>query len=373
MRVTFHQPDVELATRIARPSLNPIMPIYGHLLLEAQNDHLRLTAVAPESYVIVTVGAQVSQPGAIAVPSRLFSDLISLLQPSQLEMWTSGHQLHIVQGEYIARISCLSAEEFPALDNESFVPLAEVDSTTFREAMAQVGFCVSGSGIPVFSGILMERKAGEGITAVATDSFRMAVCSFSASGLQEFRAVVPAKIVKEVSQVCSYVPSAFPIRLSATQDMRRIMFDLVFPERFALQRAIFVSQLIPGSYPDYSQIIPNERTVRVTVSASELMNACLVAQIFASSRALQITTNSAKQQLQICASSPEGTGEVKIAARIVGGEAQFAINSEYVVEMLRAIRASEVVIDFLNPVRPVCFRIPGRDDWVGIIMPLVSA
>lgn len=372
MRLTCQRSDIEHATWIARTASNPIMPIYGHLLLEAQDDRVRLTAATPESCVIAEIGAQVSRPGAIAVPSRLFSELVSALQLPQVEIWSSGRQLHVAQGGHQTCISCLDASEFPPLDSDSLVYLGEVDSVTFRESAAQVWFCTSASGPPVFSGILMERRPNEEkITMVATDSFRMAVRSFPASGTQEFSMVVPAKIIKEVGYACA-VPAAFPVQLFAAKDMRRVVFHLRFPEGFALLRASFVSQLLSCSYPDYLQLIPRNYATRIVVDAGMFAHSCRIVQLFTPSP-LQFTASVAEQQLRIYASSPEGTGESKIAARVEGEDAQFVLGSEFVMEMLRAVREPEVAIDFQDPVRPVCFRVPGRDDWISIIMPMVPS
>ena len=64
-----------------------VLPITQHVLVEATEGHLKLSATDAETIAMTyTIRANVTQPGSITLPSRLLSDFVATLPRDEIEM-----------------------------------------------------------------------------------------------------------------------------------------------------------------------------------------------------------------------------------------------------------------------------------------------
>src|SRR6266567_2423520 len=72
------------------------LPILLHLLLETREGRLNLSATDLEIGIETSITASVEEDGAIAVPARMFIELINSLPAGKLVLEVKGNQLEVV-------------------------------------------------------------------------------------------------------------------------------------------------------------------------------------------------------------------------------------------------------------------------------------
>ncbi|MBI4789308.1 MAG: hypothetical protein HY782_19935 [Chloroflexi bacterium] len=98
------------------------LPALTHVLLQAVvptegEPRLKLMATNLDLMMTCSIAAQVEQPGAIAVPARLFTDFVNALPSERIEMQLNEEKqtLHLKCGPQTAKVKGIPAQEFPVM------------------------------------------------------------------------------------------------------------------------------------------------------------------------------------------------------------------------------------------------------------------
>lgn len=100
---------------------NPTHPVLANVLLVAEPGRLGLAVFDLSLGMQVWIPAEVEIPGSITLPARFFSDIVSRLPNSAIEITTDGPAVTLTCGSGHYQMQGLEAEEFPALPTLSEV------------------------------------------------------------------------------------------------------------------------------------------------------------------------------------------------------------------------------------------------------------
>ncbi|MBI1872215.1 DNA polymerase III subunit beta, partial [Candidatus Collierbacteria bacterium] len=150
------------------------LPILSTILISAGKDGLTLSTTDLELSFRVKVRAKVSEEGEIAVPGKLFFDLIATLPAGTIEMRAEKEALVLSGDSVKVDIMGQQASEFPSLPVASGKGLT-MDIGEFGEKVERVGVAAArDESRPVLSGLLWALGGGV-LTLVATDGYRLGV------------------------------------------------------------------------------------------------------------------------------------------------------------------------------------------------------
>ena len=65
-----------------------------------------------------------------------------------------------------------------------------------------------------------------------------------------------------------------------------------------------------------------------------------------------------------------GSEEDELKIKLKGGENSIALNSEYLLDVFSNITGEEVILEMDTSLTPIKIKVPGKDDYLHIIMPL---
>ena len=132
-----------------------------------------------------------------------------------------------------------------------------------------------------------------------------------------------------------------------------------------------MSRLIEGTYPNYSQVIPEQSNTQVTVAGRELLERTRGVAIFARDSANVVRIKTEAGEISISANTTEvGSSEASVKAEIDGADIQIAFNSRYLLDVLGLIGSDKVTLSFNGPHSPGVVKPAGRDDYTYVIMPV---
>jgi len=373
MRVSCLQENLAKGLSIVGRAASPrsTLPILSHILLTTEGGRLRLSATNLEIGINCWIGARVEEEGAIAVPARTLIDLVSALPPDRVEMEgvVRTMSLNLRCGRSEANIRGMDAVEFPPVPVPEGEGGVRIDPEVLRTAIAQVAFAAAtDEARPILTGVLI-RLEGERLTMAAADGYRLSVrtATLPEPVAEPLSVVVPARAMTELARISGEQDE--PVFVTVTPDHNRILFQLT--------DVVLVSQLIPGTFPDYEQIIPHERKTHTVVSTSDLLKACRTAQIFAREGAyiaqLHVHPGSELEpgRLVVSATSAETGDDVsELDATIEGDPIEIAFNVRYLIDVLSVIGSPQVALDTISPSRPGVIRPVGEEDFVHVVMPM---
>jgi len=211
---------------------------------------------------------------------------------------------------------------------------------------------------------------GEKLTMAAADGFRLSVRNavLSTPVSAPVSAIVPAQALKELARVATDAEE--PIYMVLPKGRGQVIFRVKDVE--------VVSQLIDGTFPDYSQIIPRSYKSRTLVSTASLLKACKQAEIFAreGSNVARFNIKETRGEMQpseveISAISEEtGKNETIVEATVDGGGLLIAFNVKFLREALEVIRTPNVALETSAPNAPGVVKPVGEEDFLHVIMPM---
>lgn len=339
-------------------STRPGIPALTGVLLSVDQQGLTLTTTDLEVTTQVSLPVDASEEGVALIPARLVADMVKSLPPDTVEIRTDGSQAQVACRSFEGTLRLLPAEDFPAL-REPEGTAVKVEAAAFAEAVGQVARAASrDEARPVLTGILMEANR-EGLTMVATDSYRLAVREVSATGQGEATALVPERALAEAG------------RAAAGEEKGEV--EIILGEAQAAFRAgtlRLTSRLIEEQFPNYRQLLPEPGENRLGAGRQELLEAVRRVGLLArESSPVRLELNALG--VRLTSSSPDlGEAVEAVEAKYQGDDLTVAFNPNYLGDGLAGVTADRVEVEFRDGLKPAVIRGEGAEAFTYLVMPV---
>lgn len=347
------------------------LPITNNVLLATENGRLKLAATNLEVAIVHWIGAQVEEEGAITVPARVLTEFVNSLPNDRVELMTAeeSRSLEMKCARFEARLSGMDADDFPPIPEVTEGIQAKLEPERLRQTVSRVVFAAATEDSrPVLTGVNTEISESTMVLAAA-DGFRLSVDK--APLLEEVgeavTVIVPARALGEVSRLIG--ESKDPIVITVNQGKSQILFEM--------DDVRLVSQLVQGSFPNYSQLIPQERTTTTTVDVEDFLRATRAASIFARDASGIVRLQSApvdgesKGSLLVSARAEEvGDDQGEIDAEVEGPDSKIAFNSKYLTDVLAVVAKGKVTLETNSPSSPGLIRPVDDSEFIHVVMPM---
>ena len=347
------------------------LPITNNVLLATDEGRLKLVATNLEMAISYWMGAKIDDEGAITVPARLLTEFVSSLPSDTISIHLSPQTktLGLKCARFEARISGVDAKEFPPIPSVDEGITTEVEVEALRQAINQVVFAAATEeSRPVLTGVCTQFE-NKTLTLAAADGFRLAVFKMPIKDKvsQKIEVIIPARTLAELNRLMGDQEEAVTVTLNPNKS--QVLFRLKSTE--------LVSQLVQGTFPNYTQLIPQSYNTRMIVSVADFLRATKTASIFARDGSgivrLVITPGGESNpgKLSVSARSEEIGDDVgEIDATVEGADAKIAFNGKYLTDVLSVLRESQVALETTSPSSPGLLRPVGTDNYTHVVMPM---
>jgi DNA polymerase III subunit beta len=339
-------------------STRPGIPALTGVLMTVGEGELALTTTDLEVTSEVRIPVEAKEDGNALVPARLLADMVKALAPDAVDFETDGSQAKVACRSFEGTLRCLAAEDFPAVRDVEGIRVT-VDAGAFAEGVGQVARAASrDEARPVLTGVLVEASR-EGVTMVATDSYRLAVRELRATGDGEARALIPERAIAEAGR--------------AAAGDERGQVELIIGEAqtaFRVGTLRMTSRLIEGEFPNYRQLLPEPGQNRLSTGRVELLEAVRRVGLLArESSPVRLEMNALGVRLS--SSSPDLGGAVEaVEGAYEGEELTAAFNPNYLGDGLSAPTADRVTLELRDGLKPALVRGEGEDAYTYLVMPV---
>jgi DNA polymerase-3 subunit beta len=345
------------------------LPITQNVLIATDQSRLKLAATNLEIAISCWLGAKIEEEGAITIPARLLTEFTNSLPNDKIEIALTQRTLQLKCARFEARINGLDAQDFPPIPQVADGLDTKIEIKALRNGIEQVTFAAATEeSRPVLTGVQLEFD-GDKLAVAAADGFRLAVhnTSLLAPVKTKTAIIVPARALNELHRFLS--DQEEPVEITVNQQKSQILFKLKNIE--------MVSQLIQGSFPNYSQLIPQSYVTRAVVDVAEFLRAIRMASIFARdgsgivrlmvSPGVELTPG----KLNISARAEEvGDNVGEIDALVDGEAAKIAFNAKYLSDVLSVLEEKQVALETTTSSSPGVLRPVGSDNYIHVVMPM---
>jgi DNA polymerase-3 subunit beta len=347
------------------------LPITSHILMTTEGGRLKLAATNLEIALSCWIGAQVEEEGAITTPARLLVDFVSSLPNERIDMTlpARSRQLKLVCARNEATIGGMDADDFPPIPTVEGGVGVKLDPQTLHKAIRQVAFAAAtDDSRPVLAGVDAVLEESQ-LTLAAADGFRLSVhnTSLKEKVPERTEIIIPARALGEIDRLLA--DEEDPVEMTLNSTKTQVLFRLKNVE--------LVAQLIQGTFPNYSQLVPQSYASRAVVDAGEFLRETRIASIFARDGSgivrLQFGAGegAAPGRMSISARAEEvGDNRGELDAAVEGDAAKIAFNSKYLQEVLQVLDGGQVALETTSPSSPGVIKTVGVENFVHVIMPM---
>ncbi|MFL5767442.1 MAG: DNA polymerase III subunit beta [Actinomycetota bacterium] len=339
-------------------SSRPGIPALTGVLMEAASGGtLTLTTTDLEVSARLSVDVQVNEEGTVLVPARLLADMVKSLSDAPVDFDADQGQARISCAAYEGSLRLLPAEDFPSLQAPSGTKVV-VEAARFAEAVSQVARAASrDEARPVLTGVLAEVNR-EGVTLVATDSYRLAVRELTATAEGEAKAIVPERAMSEAGRAAS-----------AEEKGDVELFVDASQVSFRIGSLSLTSRLIEGEFPNYRQLLPEAYESRLSVGRQLLMDAVRRVGLLArDTTPVRMEFNALGVRLS--SSSPDlGQAVEAVEAKYEGEDITAAFNPNYLADGLAAAVGDSIRLEVRDGLKPGIVKGEG-EEFTYLVMPV---
>ena len=381
MHLRCLQENLSRGLGIVQPAVatRTTLPITQHVLLSTDEGRLKLSATNLEVAISTWVGGDVIDEGAVTIPARLLTEFVNSLDRQTIEVWPleQGHGIKVKGDQTETNIKGADADEFPPIPKIDEGIATRMSGKALREAIHQVVLAAAvEDSRPVLTGVNVELE-GNKVTLAAADGFRLAVryAELLEPVAEKTSVIVPSRTLSDIERL---LDGDDPVDIVVTPAKSQAMF------RF--RNIEVVSQLVQGTFPNYAQLIPQDRTTQAIIPLGPLQRATRTASIFAKDGSgiirLQMTPDEPPgKRLTIVARAEEvGDSTGHMEADIEGSEGKIAFSSRYLNDVLGVVGKEKVALEMTTSsspgvIRPVddsgeIRRDGSAGEYVHVVMPM---
>lgn len=362
------------------------LPVLNCILISTEGDGLiRMTATDLDTTVTRTIVASVSAPGAVLVPGKKLGEIAREIPDScTLDVRLQDDTVHLWCEETRTRykLATIPVEDFPSppaipWETDSF----SVPGSTLKLLIERTSFAASTEETrPILNGVLWELAPGS-MAMVATNGHRLSVTRVETTGVSTAADPAEVTVVFEDGGEDTPAPDVIihPRALALVSRLPHDEEDVVVSRTqtyvgFRGAGWEIITRTIPGPYPNYRAVIPQDSDRTLIGDRGALAAAVRRMAIVASDQTHRIRFILGGPMMRVAVETPDlGTAHEDVPVDYEGDPLEIGFNAHYLLELLRYLPAGEVRMCFKGAERAALLCPAVEEDGIStemLLMPL---
>lgn len=348
-------------------STKNIIPILNGVKFELNSEGLFLTASDSEltirAFIEKNSITNVENEGSIIIQSKYILDIIRKM-PSDIINFElmDGLKIKISSDNSQYDLNCLDPKEYPSLKLEEVENPIVIKGNTFKSIISQTAFAISTQELrPLLTGLNF-KIVGDVLECIATDSYRLAKknIKLDVPSEEEINIVIPGKNIMELDKII-------------TEDDNVEMHVFNNKVLFKYKNIIFQSNLLSGTYPNTSNLIPNDFAIIVNTNLNNFYSAIDRAALLTQSKDKNIVKMKIKNSQMIINSYASEIGKVEERLDIetnADANIDISFSAKYMLEALKTMKDEEILILLNGEVKPIVIKSMTDESLIQLILPI---
>ena len=349
------------------------IPILTGIKLEVNFQGMTLTASDTDISIQAFIPAedkekqivQVERPGSVVLPAKFFVEIIKKLPSEEIEMEVQdGFQTFIRSGATDIQMVGLDPEEFPVLPSVEENQVISIPGDLLKNMIRQTVFSISTNETsPILTGVLWNLSDNQ-FKFVAPDRHRLAsrVAGLDdAEGARFSNIVIAGKTLNELSKIIPDQNTRIEIVVADNQVL------------FKIDRVLFYTRILDGTYPDTSKIIPTNYKTELILDTKKLSDSIDRAYLLSREEKTNIVRLQTLEDgsIEISSSSSElgKVTEQMEVAQFTGEPLRISFNSKYMLDVLKVVESEQLHIGFTGAMSPIIIKPVDDTQSLYLILP----
>lgn len=340
----------------------------SNIKIETKNNKLFLSSTDLEISIKTSLDADIIEEGSTSLPAKKLNEIFRCINfqnvflesdknmDSQTITITDADKKNI----YKNRINVYEGDEIKIFSSTNDHNSVSFPCFTIKEMIRKTSYSVAQEDSRfVFNGLFMKSDNNK-LSFIGTDGRRLAKIDRTVSEKIPFEkgVIVPHKAVKEI------------LKMIDSSETGKIGF---FENQIylAIGETELLCKTIDGNFPDYEQVIPKNTNHSVRINKEKFQIVLQQAIVAAEEPTRQLRLEFDKDLLMLYSSSAGTTdSDVGIDIDYKGEKTTIGFKGDYLVDIIRALDDTDIILEFSNPNSPVIFKDPSDGDFIAIIMPM---
>lgn len=309
----------------------------------------------------------IQEEGAIVLQARFFGDMIKKLPENTIEMAVNEQFIaQITSGGSVFNINGIDPGEYPRLPDIEEENIFRIPKNLLKSMIRQTAFAVSTVETrPILTGIHWNLEKGL-LTCTATDSHRLAMrhvqVTDNDNDVSFSNVVIPGKTLTELNKILEDSDQLIDIVVAGSQIL------------FKSEHFLLYSRLLEGNYPATQNMIPTEGKTAVKLEVRKLLDAIERALLLSREGKNNVVhvKNLENGELEITSVTPE-VGKVTEQVNTLsyeGDDLRISFNGKNMIDALKVVESTEVLIDFTGAMSPFVLKPVDRDHMLHLFSPV---
>ena len=351
-------------------STKNLIPVLAGIKFELKKKKLTLTAsdndITIQSIIEATDDEDftIEKEGSIIIQGRYILDIVRKLPSEYINIEVIDDLKILIYTENSEfNLNGISDSEYPNISLEESKKKVDLSAATLKSIVYQTAFASSNEeSKPVLTGINFN-IVGNILECNSTDSYRLArkVVKLGKSSDENYNIVIPSHNLIEFTKILS----------SDDENVELHIFNNKI--LFKTGNLKFESRLINGTYPNTSNLLPNDSLLVVSTNLNDLYNVIDRVSILTSDKEKNIVTLETEGNTLVLKSSSMEIGRVEEKMMISKNNDEnikISFSSKYMMEALKSFQTEDIELHFVGEIKPILIKSENDETLTQLVLPI---
>ncbi len=351
-------------------STKNLIPVLAGIKFELKKKKLTLTASDNDITIQTMIESaddedfKVEQEGSIIIQGKYILDIVRKLPDKYINIEVIDELKILIYTENSEfNLNGISESEYPNIGLEESKKKVRIKASLFKDIVNQTAFASSNEeSKPVLTGINFN-IVGDMLECNSTDSYRLArkVVKLDSASEENYNIVIPSHNILEFSRIIGEEDGDIELHIFNNKIL------------FKTGNLKFESRLINGTYPNTSNLLPDDSYLVVSTSLNAFYDVIDRVSILTSDKEKNIVTLETNGDILILKSSSVEIGRVEEKMPIVKNnneDIKISFSAKYMMEALKSFSTETVDIHFVGEIKPILIKSSEDETLTQLVLPI---
>lgn len=351
-------------------STKNLIPVLAGIKFELKKKKLTLTASDNDITIQTTIESlndddfRIENEGSIIIQGKYILDIVRKLPDEYINVEVIDElKILIYTDKSEFNLNGISESEYPNIGLEESKKKIDIKAGLFKNIVYQTAFATSNEeSKPVLTGINFN-IIGDILECNSTDSYRLArkVVTLEKESEESYNIVIPSHNILEFTKILG--------------DDEEIVELHVFSNKILFKNGNlkFESRLINGTYPNTSNLLPDDSFLVVKTNLNDFYNVIDRVSILTSDKEKNIVTLETNGNTLILKSSSVEIGRVEEKMSISkssNDDIKISFSAKYMMEALKSFSTETVDLHFVGEIKPILIKSEEDETLTQLVLPI---
>ena len=383
MEIACQQSELNIAIQLVNKAVasRPTHPILSNILFTADEvtNKISLTGFDLNLGIQTSFDANVDKSGAITIPSKILAEIVAKLpndSPVILKVEEDSENILLKSDRGSFNLKGIASDDYPNLPFVDSGTSLDLNPSIFLEALRLTMFSSSNDeSKQLLTGVNFKFK-NQSLESAATDGHRLAVISTSegenfsklemmdnSNNSDDYLSVtIPTRSLREIEKL---------VNTKIKEEVIKLFYDKG-QVVFISSNQIITTRTLEGSYPNYSQLIPDSFSKVFKFERNSLINSLERIAVLADQQSSVVKININDDKFASISADAQDIGNAKelLPVSFNGDQIEIAFNVRYLLEGLRVISSENILLKCNLPTTPAVVVPDDNSSYTYLVMPV---